>query len=61
MEVFKIIFFDDVVCEKSLSKVSELFLRGRKSNCSITFISQSYFGMLTQVRIISDYYIFTRI
>ena len=49
-----------MVCERNLDKVSELFIRGRKSNCSIIFISQSYFGIPTQVRINSDYYIFTR-
>ena len=55
-----LIVFDDMVCERNLDKVSELFIRGRKSNCSIIFISQSYFGIPTQVRINSDYYIFTR-
>ena len=55
-----LIIFDDMVCERNLDKVSEWFIRGRKSNCSIIFISQSYFGIPTQVRISSDYYIFTR-
>ena len=55
-----LIVIDDFVCEKNLDKVSELFIRGRKSNCSIVFISQSYFGIPTQVRINSDYFIFTR-
>ena len=55
-----LIVIDDFVCEKNLDKVSELFIRGRKSNCSTVFISQSYFGIPTQVRINSDYFIFTR-
>ena len=55
-----LIVFDDMACERNLDKVSELFIRGRKSNCSIVFISQRYFGIPTQVRINSDYYIFTR-
>ena len=55
-----LIVFDDMVTERNLSKVSELFIRGRKSNCSIIFISQTYFGIPTQVRINSDYFIFTR-
>ena len=55
-----LIVIDDFVCEKNLKKVSELFIRGRKSNCSIVFISQSYFKIPTQVRINSDYFIFTR-
>lgn len=55
-----LIVIDDFVCERNLSRVSELFIRGRKSNCSIVFISQSYFGIPTQVRINSDYFIFTK-
>ena len=58
--VQNLIVFDDFVCERNLSKVSELFIRGRKSNCSIVFISQSYFLIPTHVRINSDYFIFTR-
>ena len=57
--VRNLIVYDDMVCERNINKVSELFLRGRKSNCPIIFISQSYFGMLTQVRINSDYFILT--
>ena len=49
-----------MVCEKNLDKVSGLFIGGRKSNSSIIFISQSFFGIPTQVRINSDYYILTR-
>ena len=55
-----LIVLDDFVCEKNLEKVSEFFIRSRKSNCSVIFISQSYFGIPTQVRINSDYFIFTR-
>ena len=58
--VQNLIVIDDFVCERNLSKVSELFIRGRKSNCSTVFISQSYFKIPTQVRINSDYFIFTR-
>ena len=55
-----LIIFDDFVVEKNLGKVSELFIRGRKSNCSIVFISQTYFGIPTEIRINSDYFIFTK-
>ena len=55
-----LIIIDDFICERNLSKVSELFIRGRKSNCSTVFISQSYFKIPTQIRINSDYFIFTR-
>ena len=55
-----LVVFDDMVCEINLDKVSGLFIRGRKSNCSMIFISQIFFGVPTQVRINNDYYIFTR-
>ena len=55
-----LIIFDDMITERNLSKVSELFIRGRKSNCSLIFITQSYFDVPMQVRVNSDYFIFTR-
>jgi hypothetical protein len=55
-----LIVFDDMVTESNLSIVRELFIRGRKQNASIVFISQSYFSIPTDVRINSDYFIFTR-
>ena len=58
--VQNLIILDDFCVEKNLDKVSEFFIRSRKSNCSIIFISQSYFAIPSQVRINSDYFIFTR-
>ena len=55
-----LVIFDDMVTESNLDRVSELFIRGRKSNCSMIFITQSYFDTPTQVRVNSDYFIFTR-
>ena len=49
-----------MVTESNLSRVSEIYIRGRKSNCSVIFISQSYFGIPTQVRVNSDYFMFTK-
>ena len=44
--------FDDMVCEekKLLEKVGQLFIRGRKMNCSAFFISQSYFKTPNLIR-----------
>ena len=55
-----LIVFDGMVSEKNSDKVSKVFIRGRQSNCSIIFISQSYFGIPNQGRINSDYFIFRR-
>ena len=45
-----LIIFDDMIVEKNLKHVEELFIKGRKSNCSIIFISQSYFAIPQTIR-----------
>ena len=35
--------FDDMIVEKNLKRIEEIFVRGSKSNASVIFISQSYF------------------
>ena len=52
-----LIIFDDFIVEKNLKSVEELFIRGRKSNCSIIFISQSYFAIPKMIRQNSNYFI----
>lgn len=39
-----LVIIDDMILEKDLSNVGEYFVRGRKKNCSVMFISQSYFA-----------------
>lgn len=55
-----LIIFDDMVTEKNLKGVIELFIRGRKQNASIIFISQSYFSIPKDIRINCDYFVVTR-
>ena len=55
-----LVILDDFCFEKNLEKVSEFFIRSRKSSYSSIFISQSYFAIPLQVRINSDYFIYTR-
>ena len=54
-----LIIFDDMIVERKLDSVEELFLRGRKSNCSIVFLSQSYFKIPQLIPQNSDYFILT--
>ena len=51
--------FDDMVVEKNLKQIEELFVRGRKSNCSVIFISQSYFRTPQTIRQNSNYFLLT--
>ena len=38
-----LIIFDDTIVGKNHERVKDLFIRGRKRNCSIIFIFQSYY------------------
>ena len=47
--------------QKLNTTVSELFIRGRKLNISLTFITQSYFAVLKNIRLNSMYYFIMKI
>ena len=56
-----LILFDDMIADvlsnKKLNKiVTELFIRGRKLNISIVFITQSYFAVPKNLRLNSTHY-----
>ena len=55
----KLIFFDDIIAdvinnEKLNSVATELFIRGRKLNISLVFITQSYIKFPKDVRLFSN-------
>ena len=57
-----LIVFDDMIADminnkKFNSTVSELFIRGRKINISIAFISQSYFKVPRVIRINTTHFL----
>ena len=46
-----------VIQNKKLNpKVTELFIRGRKLNISVAFITQSYFDVLKDVRLNTSHF-----
>ena len=54
--------FDDIIADMEANKelnpvVTELFLRGRKLNISIVFISQSYFKVPKTIRLNATHFI----
>ena len=52
----------DVVSNKRLSPIiTELFLRGRKLNISLVFISQSYFKVPKTIRLNATHYFIMKI
>ena len=61
-----LIVFDDMIADmlsnrKLNSIVLELFIRGRKLNISVVFITQSYFAVPKNVRLNSTHYFITKI
>ena len=62
----KLIVFDDMVADIMTNKrfqaiIKELFIRCRKLNISLVFITQSYFSVPKDVRLNSTHYLIMRI
>ena len=61
-----LIVFDDIIADmihnkKLNSLVTELFIRGRKSNISLVFIAQSYFKVPKYVRLNTSHFFIAKI
>ena len=61
-----LIVFDDMITDmihnkKLNSIVTELFIKGRKLNISLIFITQSYFKVLKDVRLNTSHFFITKI
>ena len=55
--ICKIVLFADMISNKKLNPiVTDLFIRGRKLNISLVFITQSYFKVPKDVRLNSTYF-----
>jgi hypothetical protein len=50
-----LVVWDDLVLSKSLNNVEEYYMRARKKNCSVIFLSQSYYDIPTFIRKNSSY------
>ena len=47
----KIIIFDDYVCDKNQKPLIDYFIRGRHKNCSVIYLSQSFYGTPKDIRL----------
>ena len=61
-----LILFDDMIADMLSNKklnpiVTELFIRGRKLNISLVFITQSYFTVTKNIRLNSTHYFVMKI
>ena len=50
-----LVVWDDLVLSKKLDYVEEYFMRARKKNCSVVFLSQDYYGIPKFIRKNSSY------
>jgi len=57
----KLVVFDDQVNEANQAFIQEFFVRGRKSNVSCIYLSQSYFAIPRIIRLQSNYIAVTKI
>ena len=47
----KIVIFDDFVCEKNQKPLVDYFIGGRQKNCSVIYLSQSYYLTPKDIRL----------
>lgn len=47
----KLVIFDDFVCEKNQKPLIDYFIRGRHYNCSVIYLSQSYYKTPKDIRL----------
>ena len=56
-----LIVMDDLVLEKNQKQLEQYFIRARKLNCSLVYLSQSYFGVPKMIRMNLNYLIIKRL
>ena len=52
----KIVIFDDYVCDKNQNQIIEYFIQGRHKNCSVIYLSQSFYKTPKDIRINCSHY-----
>ena len=52
----KIIIFDDYVCEKNQRQVVDYVIQGRHKNCSVIYLSQSFYKTPRDIRLNCSHY-----
>ena len=52
----KLILFDDYVCEKDQRQIVDYFIQGRHKNCSVVYLSQSFYKTPRDIRLNCSYF-----
>ena len=52
----KLVIFDDFVCDKNQRKIIDYFIQGRHKNCSVIYLSQSFYKTPKHIRLNCSHY-----
>ena len=52
----KLVIFDDYVCEKNQKQIVDYFIQGRHKNCSVIYLSQSFYKTPRDIRLNCSHY-----
>ena len=53
----KIVIFDDFICDKNQKPLIDYFIRSRHKNCSVIYLSQSFYKTPKDIRLNCSHYI----
>ena len=52
----KLVIFDDYVCEKNQREIVDYFIQGRHKNCSVIYLTQSFYKTPRDIRLNCSHY-----
>ena len=52
----KLVIFDDYVCDKNQKQIIDYFIQGRHKNCSVIYLSQSFYKTPKDIRLNCSHY-----
>ena len=52
----KLVIFDDYVCDKNQKQIIDYFIQGRHKNCSVLYLSQSFYKTPKDIRLNCSHY-----
>ena len=53
----KIVIFDDFICDKNQKPLIDYFIQGRHKNCSVIYLSQSFYETPKDIRLNCSHYV----
>ena len=56
-ELQKIVIFGEYICDKNQDRIIKYFTQGRHKNCSVIYLSQSYYKTDKNTRLNCDHFI----